>query len=423
QMSEKSTKGEFQCEECPKSFADSRYLRRHITRMHENAKPKEPIGKLSCGMCGKQFARLSHLTRHQVVHFNVRDWSCPFCSLSFMQKAHLVTHLGRKHRDEKVLDIHNEIERVRGRDDEVTFGPSPDPSLPSTSRSSLHRRPLSDQLHIPIIICAFCGAHFSTNNQLKRHRETNHVVRCCLRCGESVNGRATMREHVRRKHPLSLSYSSRSTIASNPFVCLHCDKEFKQRTQLDRHFLARHFTPSLCEYCREEGRTPVERRNHARDDHEESRCGYCNERFDCDDMVNDHVERTHWRRGERRRARKKRPKIDVDSEEEEEEHEESVDGEEMEVDQQLSVSLLLTLPPRANGELSEEAPISFALGARLPASIVGLYPELKGLCVILPPALTSSHSLLVCLPLPYDESIREWNGRMIEVDLRDTVVA
>lgn len=43
-------------------------------------------------------------------------------------------------------------------------------SVHSSSPSLL---PLSDQLHIPIIICAFCGAHFSTNNQLKRHREVD----------------------------------------------------------------------------------------------------------------------------------------------------------------------------------------------------------------------------------------------------------
>ncbi|GMS96124.1 hypothetical protein PENTCL1PPCAC_18299, partial [Pristionchus entomophagus] len=326
EMSEKTRKtNEFQCEHCPKSFTDIRIPRKHVVRMHQNAKKREPVGKqgkLPCGVCGKQFARLSHLTRHQVVHFNVRDWSCPFCSDSFIQKAHLVTHIGRKHRNERVKDIEEEIEKVKGRDDEVVYGPAPDPSLPSTSHSS-PLRAISDQLHIPIIVCAFCGAHFSTNNQLKRHRESNHVVRRCLKCNENLNGREAMREHMRINHP-SLSPSP-----SSPFTCIHCSIQFKQRTQLDRHFLSRHFALSRCEYCREELRSPIERRDHARDEHEEIRCGYCDHRFDSEDSLSKHVKTIHWKRTERRKTNT-RSRNEMMGEKEKEEEEELDEEEEEE---------------------------------------------------------------------------------------------
>lgn len=428
-MSEKTRKkgGQFKCEQCPKSFSDERYLRKHVIRMHESAKKREPVGKLTCGVCGKHFPRLSHLTRHQVVHFNVRDWSCPFCSLSFIQKAHLVTHLGRKHRNERVENIEEEMEKVRGRDEEVVHGPAPDPSQPSTSNSPL--RPLSDQLHIPLIVCAFCGANFSTNNQLKRHRESNHVVRRCLRCGESVNGRVAMREHERMKHS-SPSLSSFSS--STPFTCIHCSLHFRQRTQLDRHFLSRHFSISRCEYCREELRTPIERRDHARDEHEEIRCGYCNELLDSEDSLTRHVKTTHWNRMEMKKVKKIRKIEVVEEEEEMDEDDEEDDIEEDEVMEeekkeeeeigQISVSLLLKLPSREESESGDiEDVTTVPLGENLPSSIVTLYPQLRSLLVMLPRSLSSSHSLLVSLPIPFHESIKEWNERTIQVDLTSTV--
>ncbi|GMR48272.1 hypothetical protein PMAYCL1PPCAC_18467 [Pristionchus mayeri] len=342
-----------------------------------------------------------------------------------MQKAHLVTHMGRKHREERVEDIDEEMERVRGRDDEVVHGPAPDPSLSSRGNSSNSPplRPLHDQLHIPIIICAFCGANFSTNNQLKRHRESNHVLRRCLRCGESVNGRLAMKEHERNKHTPPSSLPS----SSSPFTCIHCSIHFNQRTQLDRHFLSRHFLISRCEYCREELRTPIERRDHARDEHEEIRCGYCNERMESEEALTKHVKTGHWRRTERKENKKKMRKskeVKIEEEEEKEEsEEEEKEEEEEEEGKEMSISLLLLLPLKKeadHGGRGEESS-TLSLGENLPSEIVSFFPQLRSLRVILPSSLSSSHSLLISLPLPFDDSIAEWNQRTIEVDLRNTV--
>lgn len=185
-------------------------------------------------------------------------------------------------------------------------------------------------------------------------------------------------------------------------------------------------------------RTPIERRDHARDEHEQIRCGYCNQLLESEDTLVKHVKATHWNRSEIRRIRKKPLKMEVEKVEEqeesaegeeeeraddEEEEEEEMEGEEEEDVRQISISLLLKLPMRENSDerREEEGPTTLPLGEGLPSEIASVYPQLRSLRVVLPPSLSSSHSLLLCLPLPFDESLAEWNGRTIEIDLRDSV--
>ncbi|KHJ85009.1 zinc finger, C2H2 type [Oesophagostomum dentatum] len=133
-----------------------------MARVH--SKEKEDKKPLECGICGKDFPRLSHLQRHQLIHIKEREWGCPFCERSFVQKPHLTRHIGRCHAYEDSNGLEDRINANKWRADDT-------PVQPSTSNSVV-KPPSTPQLCsdlVPSLLCIKCGSTFSTRTDLDRH--------------------------------------------------------------------------------------------------------------------------------------------------------------------------------------------------------------------------------------------------------------
>jgi uncharacterized Zn-finger protein len=86
-------KSDFICEheDCGKSFNLKGNLDRHIKTVHMKEK------KCFCPHdgCGKSFGQSGDLHRHLKIHKSIREFKCPKCDCSFVQKAHMLAHLER----------------------------------------------------------------------------------------------------------------------------------------------------------------------------------------------------------------------------------------------------------------------------------------------------------------------------------------
>ncbi|XP_077300955.1 uncharacterized protein LOC143921499 [Arctopsyche grandis] len=75
----------YKCDICFKTFAERKYLRRHVNG-HTGLKPYK------CEICFKSFARKVYLTGHIKIHTGLKSHKCDICSKPFTQKSNLTIH-------------------------------------------------------------------------------------------------------------------------------------------------------------------------------------------------------------------------------------------------------------------------------------------------------------------------------------------
>lgn len=82
------------CKQCQRTFAQLRYLRKHIYEVHRK------LTQFSCSVCHKVFNRRSNLSEHMLIHEQKYLAPCSICKKSYRTKSALRLH-ERMHTGEK----------------------------------------------------------------------------------------------------------------------------------------------------------------------------------------------------------------------------------------------------------------------------------------------------------------------------------
>lgn len=140
------------CQQCQRTFAQLRYLRKHIYEVHRKST------QFNCSVCRKVFNRRSNLTEHMLIHEQKYLAPCDICKKSFRTKSALRLHK-RMHTGEKPYKCDICMEKA-----------------------------------------------FAYNTDLKRHKRQAHGIvgtpHPCLICDQVFYEPKLLRRHTTRCHPV-----------------------------------------------------------------------------------------------------------------------------------------------------------------------------------------------------------------------------
>ena len=193
---EASSRSNFPCTDCDKSYKTQHSLLRHMAVHNEPAelrcepcdiqftepydlkshnKLKHQFDRIECGICGQQFSSRSGRNSHIKMHFQEELHKCKECGKGFSSNSRLERHLVRH---SKKSDF----------------------------------------------TCGICGHSYKYKSSLDRHTckipLPNHM---CSVCGQIVGSKDALKNHERMHEP------------EGQFSCSKCEKVFRWRWSLNRH--------------------------------------------------------------------------------------------------------------------------------------------------------------------------------------------
>jgi len=259
--------GSFQCNTCGRGFSLKKYLARHISMVHSDAKP------FKCKICSKSFKSSGSLKKHLIIHADHKPYKCSECDRGFSQKVslqrHMPTHLpgtlrpfmcqicGKCYTSADILrrhiNVHNE---ERPYECEIC------------SKRFKHR--ISLKYHVKLhadnkvlesgekaYICHICNTHFDNKYELRKHSRIHDPDRllpleerkrhACEQCGKRFTQKSNLGLHVRLKHS---SQDGSEVQALRRVACSDCGKWFSKKSNLKAHMrLHTGLKQFACNFC------------------------------------------------------------------------------------------------------------------------------------------------------------------------------
>lgn len=225
------------CHHCSKSFKYNSQLRIHM-KSHVNGKKSAIRTQCSwnCNLCGKRFKFRSLLKNHMMIHEGVKPYQCNYCGKRFAWKSSLQIH-----------------------------------------SSFVHK-------HKTRFYCESCDRYFFYESQYKQHMSTCQwdVSFNCKYCDKQLKSRKTYELHL-LKHE-----------GTKQFICAYCEKAFYTKQVLLNHIKSHlERETKTCPVCNQQFTSEFRYNSHVQNHYDEFRCDICDKVFKCKYKMKRHFMTTH----------------------------------------------------------------------------------------------------------------------------------
>ncbi|KAJ8707504.1 hypothetical protein PYW08_010756 [Mythimna loreyi] len=238
----------YKCPECGLTRNCRVTIRDHYNAYHSQ-------GFQTCPYCSKTFKRQTSLRKHiRYGHMRKGRVQCAYCMRTYADKDALRSHMVLKHSQE------------------------------------VSARPISKK-HV----CQECGLACKSPSQLRAHSSKHSDIRdfYCVECDKSFKTAATLNSHLK-------TASIHVSCIKLPLQCLHCDKRFAIRRDLETHTNRIHLNikPFTCDRCDKNYVSSSSLKKHQRLVHDGYKrpmqfpCPMCDKVFDRNQILKGHI-RTH----------------------------------------------------------------------------------------------------------------------------------
>uniref|UniRef100_A0A1A9ZLE8 Protein krueppel n=1 Tax=Glossina pallidipes TaxID=7398 RepID=A0A1A9ZLE8_GLOPL len=213
--------GDWECDNCKQKFLCTSLAR---FRLHQLS--HDPIKQLKCTLCDRNFLRRANLEAHQKTHANdnLLAYKCHECAKGFSNEYNLKYHKYVQHKG----DIPAKCEFCHKGFVSISY-------LQRHIRKT-HFKQSSDQDISALLRCPRCEAQFETLQQLCLHMQQS----------KDQNGKCidlpvnNLKDNNKRRQQGQGSY-----------ICPHCPRRFRVKTQFQRHVSAHDLTNSKSFQCQE----------------------------------------------------------------------------------------------------------------------------------------------------------------------------
>lgn len=230
----------FACNICNKIFKDSSNYRRHNARKHNDGHEIKPY---PCRKCGKSWRNAFELQLHErSKHSETRDFVCALCDKAFKTPSYLKTHYSTVHSERRDICCDQCGKKFK-----------------TTTILNAH---LESHYTDKRFVCDICNAAFKQKSSLTAHKakhkdEMSGIVFRCEYCEKVVKSRASLLHHIKLHIGKDLPCPHCEKIYKNPdslkrhiqsnhqgvkwrHVCLLCDKELWDKSQIIKHIESEH---------------------------------------------------------------------------------------------------------------------------------------------------------------------------------------
>ncbi|XP_052753060.1 zinc finger protein ZFP2-like [Galleria mellonella] len=268
--------GEFECDICKQRMPSEEKLLSH-KRYHQL--------RYKCSECG--LTRISRLTikdHYTAYHcYGYYQYNCPHCSKIFKRQVSLRKHISYSHTNkERVSCAYCHKSYVNK---EVLKGHMIMRHPKEVAGGEVHKK----------YVCQECGMAFKAPSHLKNHsiKHSHRRDYYCVECDKSFKSNSSLKQHLKTAAP-HINY------IELPLPCLHCEKRFAIRRDLERHTNRVHLNikPFQCDRCDKAYVNGWSLNEHKRMIHEGYKrplkfpCPMCDKVFDRNQILKGHI-RTH----------------------------------------------------------------------------------------------------------------------------------